>query len=85
MENQRLYGKLAAWLGRTEYPSQAETHDKNVDSKKILDEERKEFERFLFPRLHGCQMFATDGREIGVLAADCFPRIGDEIWELDGS
>jgi hypothetical protein len=30
-------------------------------------------------------MFATDDRKIDVLAADCFPRIGDKIWELDGS
>lgn len=56
----------------------------------ILDLPRHEvamrnFERALFPRVHGCQMFTTSSPpQAGAVAGNCRTQIGDELWLLSG-
>jgi len=47
----------------------------------------RELERFLFPRVHGCQIFATSDEiheNAGAVAANCRAQVGDELWILTG-
>jgi len=52
----------------------------------------REFERALFPRVHGCQMFTVEDldsakgikRPVGIVAGNCRAKIGDELWMLSG-
>jgi len=44
----------------------------------------RDFERALFPRVHGCQMFTTEAGRSGIVAGDCETHIGDELWQLKG-
>ncbi|KAH6673314.1 hypothetical protein B0J14DRAFT_653977 [Halenospora varia] len=37
------------------------------------------FERELFPRIHGCQLYTTEDGAIGIVASNCGAQIGDEI------
>ena len=51
------------------------------------DAELKEFERKLFTRIHGCQMFVTESvtlAEVGIVAGNCQVQKGDELWFLTG-
>jgi hypothetical protein len=43
-----------------------------------------EFERRLFPKIHGCQIFLTRNGNMGAVAGNCHAQIGDELWALDG-
>jgi hypothetical protein len=47
----------------------------------------KDFERSLFSKLHGCQMFVTETRTVsqcGIVAANCHVLPGDSVAVLDG-
>jgi len=44
----------------------------------------KEFERHLFPRVHGCQMFIIESGSTGIVAGNCAIQVGDELWLLSG-
>ncbi|KAL2061852.1 hypothetical protein VTL71DRAFT_7230 [Oculimacula yallundae] len=44
----------------------------------------QELERFLFPRIHGCQLFSTHEGGGGAVPGACQAQIGDEIWTLQG-
>ncbi|KAH6716957.1 heterokaryon incompatibility protein-domain-containing protein [Leptodontidium sp. MPI-SDFR-AT-0119] len=44
----------------------------------------REFERLLFPRVHGCQIFLTSRLNGGAVPGDCQAQVGDEIWILSG-
>lgn len=44
----------------------------------------KEFERDLFPRVHGCQMFTIESGRTGIVAGNCGIHVGDELWLLSG-
>jgi hypothetical protein len=44
----------------------------------------KEFERDLFPRVHGCQMFTIEAGRTGIVAGNCGIQVGDELWLLSG-
>jgi hypothetical protein len=44
----------------------------------------KEFERDLFPRVHGCQMFTIGAGRTGIVAGNCGVQLGDELWLLSG-
>lgn len=48
------------------------------------EENIREFERSLFPRVHGCQMFTVEAGRTGIVAANCGVRVGDEVWLLQG-
>ncbi|KAG4439012.1 hypothetical protein IFR05_005528 [Cadophora sp. M221] len=47
-------------------------------------EEIREFERLLFPKVHGCQIFRTSWANGGAVPGDCQAQVGDEIWILSG-
>jgi hypothetical protein len=53
----------------------------DLDAKGYL----REFERSLFSRVHGCQMFIMErsGRT-GIVAGNCETQTGDELWLLRG-
>ena len=65
--------------------------DGTVDKSK-QDVELKQFERQLFPRVHGCRMFVAKGgegegrgeNEIGAVAGNIHVQEGDEVWFLAG-
>ena len=44
----------------------------------------KQFERDLFPRVHGCQMFTIEAGRTGIVAGNCGIQVGDELWLLSG-
>jgi hypothetical protein len=44
----------------------------------------KDFERALFPRVHGCQMFMLENGNTGIVAGNCQTQIGDQLWLLKG-
>lgn len=44
----------------------------------------KDFERALFPRVHGCQMFMLENGNTGIVAGNCQTQIGDQLWLLSG-
>jgi hypothetical protein len=44
----------------------------------------KEFERHLFPRVHGCQMFTIEAGRTGIVAGNCGTKVGDELWLVSG-
>ncbi len=44
----------------------------------------KDVERYLFPRVHGCQMFTIEEGRAGIVAGDCGIQVGDELWLLSG-
>ena len=44
----------------------------------------KEFERWVFPRIHGCQIFRTREYKVGIVAANCNVMEGDGIFILQG-
>lgn len=44
----------------------------------------RDTEGALFSRVHGCQMFTTEAGRLGIVAGDCEPHIGDELWQLKG-
>jgi len=47
--------------------------------------EFREFERKLFPKIHGSQMFiTTQSGEFGAVAGNCQTQVGDELWILKG-
>jgi hypothetical protein len=49
-----------------------------------LEVTRKDLERALFPRIHGCQLFTIENGTTGAVAGNCCTGIGDEIWVLSG-
>jgi hypothetical protein len=44
----------------------------------------RSFERSLFPRVHGCQMFTLETGRTGIVAGNCTAQLGDELWLLSG-
>lgn len=40
----------------------------------------RNFEKAVFPRVHGCQMFTTEEGSTGAVAGNCRTQIGDELW-----
>ncbi|KAN0122803.1 Heterokaryon incompatibility protein (HET) domain containing protein [Hyaloscypha variabilis] len=44
----------------------------------------RDFERSLFPRVHGCQMFTLENGRTGIVAGNCTAQLGDELWLLSG-
>lgn len=46
---------------------------------------QRDFERMLFPRLHGCKLFLTERGRVGIVASNCLAQAGDEVWLLQGS
>ncbi|KAH9208830.1 heterokaryon incompatibility protein-domain-containing protein [Leptodontidium sp. 2 PMI_412] len=49
-----------------------------------VPQEIREFERVLFPRVHGCQIFYTSRAGGGAVSGYCQAQVGDEIWTLSG-
>ncbi|EPE31118.1 hypothetical protein GLAREA_04085 [Glarea lozoyensis ATCC 20868] len=46
---------------------------------------KKEFERLMFPRLHGCQIFEIfKDTELGIVAGNCETQPHDQVWLLQG-
>jgi Heterokaryon incompatibility protein (HET) len=44
----------------------------------------KDFERDLFPRVHGCQMLILENGSTGIVAGNCQTQVGDQLWLLSG-
>jgi hypothetical protein len=44
----------------------------------------RDFERSLFPRVYGCQMFTLETGRTGIVAGNCTAQLGDELWLLSG-
>ncbi|CZR54897.1 uncharacterized protein PAC_04782 [Phialocephala subalpina] len=78
-----LEERLGRWSWRCQFPPDPEAEDF-----KEQEAEMREFERNLFPRVHGCQMFIVDGHidgNYGTVAGNCNAKIGDEVWRLGTS
>jgi hypothetical protein len=46
---------------------------------------KQEFERLMFPRLHGCQIFEIfKTTELGIVAGNCETKPHDQVWLLRG-
>ena len=74
--------KFAVWSGRQ--PALQSSFIDGIFDQSKQDTELKDFERYLFSRVHGCQMFIADKWHHGIVAANCNIRQGDEVWLLAG-
>jgi hypothetical protein len=77
------YEIWADWAGKQDALRQF-AHNLDFSNQESQNVELNMFERHLFPRLHGCQMFITESGHPGVVAGDCNALEGDEVWTLVG-
>jgi hypothetical protein len=55
----------------------------NTDPEDLTGHQK--FERLMFPRIHGCQIFVmSEIAELGIVAGNCRTRVDDEVWILNG-
>lgn len=82
--------RFIEWLNivveRTRLSVHFNPHDQVPQTEEELAYE--DFQRWLFPRIHGCQLFKTHEKfygRTGIVAGNCRTLVGDEIWLLDGA